>query len=402
MKKDINKLLSRTCGTYMFILILILVIKIIGLDYFGLDLSNPFILKLTSILKSNRILNNIFFMIPLTFNQYVILSLSLNDNSKKLKVYNLILIPIYYIVQCIKLPLFGNLSASFEILYFFITIIIYNKTINKQILIKFVKVICCILIFQTISTFARFNYTVTYVNDTVANALLNLDYIIMLIIMYKLNFMKGDEDKCGFQEVQYLFLHQQHLSKKQSRKYQIKSLNSKEKFEFILCWIFYLLWNLFTVFIILLFAKFNGTLIECILILSSFLINKTVFGKPFHMKRAIDCFIVSNLSYYILNRITTPLGISIFVPVFLGIFLSYITSKLVKDNKQTLKRGMTEAEINYLLNKIDVDPIDYKICKLFYVDRLSDVKIAMMLNYSEISIKKRKQKINNKLKELII
>jgi hypothetical protein len=214
--------------------------------------------------------------------------------------------------------------------------------------------------------------------------------------------MKGEGEICGYQVAQYSFSHQLTSLTKQLKKFQIKSLSNKEKFEFIATWIIYLLWNIFTLYVILLVAKLNDTVVECIIILSAFWINKRVFGKAFHMKNAINCFILSNISYYCLNRITSKVGISILVPIILGISLSYFTSKLVKENKVKLKRGMTEEQIKELLTKINADPIDYKICDLYYTKGYSDLKTAYTLGYSEINIKKRKQKINKALKELII
>ena len=40
MKKDLDKILSSTLKTYFIILIGIVVVKLFGFDYFGLDTSN--------------------------------------------------------------------------------------------------------------------------------------------------------------------------------------------------------------------------------------------------------------------------------------------------------------------------------------------------------------------------
>lgn len=397
-----NKLFSRTIITYVFILSVIFIIKLIGLDYFGLDTSNPLMCSLGTLIDSNLIINNIIYFIPLMLNHYVVLSVVLDDNSKRMIIYNLCFAPLFYVFQATKLQLFGIYSSIIESLYFIILIYIYNKGIDKKIIIKYMKLMLFIFLIQVLSTFTRFNYSIEYVTNSISNVILNFDYIIMLIIIYKLNFMKGEGEICGYQVAQYSFSHQLTSLTKQLRKFQIKSLSNKEKFEFIATWIIYLLWNIFTLYVILLVAKLNDTVVECIIILSAFWINKRVFGKAFHMKNAINCFILSNISYYCLNRITSKVEISILVPIILGISLSYFTSKLVKENKVKLKRGMTEEQVKELLTKINADPIDYKICDLYYTKGYSDLKTAYTLGYSEINIKKRKQKINKALKELII
>lgn len=397
-----NKLFSRTIITYVFILSIIFIIKLIGLDYFGLDTSNPLMCSLGALIDSTLIINNIIYFIPLMLNHYVILSVVLDDNSKRMIIYNLCFAPLFYVFQATKLQIFGIYSSIIESLYFIILIYIYNKGIDKKIIIKYMKLMVFIFLIQVLSTFTRFNYSIEYVTNSISNVILNFDYIIMLIIIYKLNFMKGEGEICGYQVAQYSFSHQLTSLTKQLKKFQIKSLSNKEKFEFIATWIIYLLWNIFTLYVILLVAKLNDTVVECIIILSAFWINKRVFGKAFHMKNAINCFILSNISYYCLNRITSKVGISILVPIILGISLSYFTSKLVKENKVKLKRGMTEEQIKELLTKINADPIDYKICDLYYTKGYSDLKTAYTLGYSEINIKKRKQKINKALQELII
>ena len=85
-------------------------------------------------------------------------------------------------------------------------------------------------------------------------------------------------------------------------------------------------WNMFTILTVIVIAFLNDTLVECIFIVTSFWLSKGKFGKPFHLKSMTHCFIVSNLTYYVLNRITTPLGISIIIPIMLGVGLSYVTS----------------------------------------------------------------------------
>lgn len=153
---------------------------------------------------------------------------------------------------------------------------------------------------------------------------------------------KGGLKLCGMEVLSYL--QKLILSVKQLKKCLKKFLkqNKKEKFESILFFILSLLWNSFTVLVVILIAKLNNTIIECIFILTSFFISKHIFRKAFHLNNAIHCFIVSNLTYYVLNRITMPIGISIFVPVTLGVGLSYFTSKLVKKTYKPLYKGMSE------------------------------------------------------------
>ena len=153
--------------------------------------------------------------------------------------------------------------------------------------------------------------------------------------------------------------------------------------------------------IILFVAKLNHTFVECIFILTSFWLSKRTFGKPFHLSSMAHCFIVSNLTYYGLNRITTPLGISILVPIMLGVGLSYITSKLVKKIYKPLYKGMPKETFEETIIKIvDKDSDKYKICYDYYINKKSALYLANKYNYTEAGIRKILNVVNNKIKEL--
>jgi len=405
MFKDYDKYLSTSLKVYLFVLIIIFILKLIGLDYFGIDIDNPTIIRITNILNNNWVLRDVIYFIPLLFNQYVILSITCNDNSKKIFVYNIMLIPIFYFFEIYKLKLFGEFSFFIEILYFYIVCLIYKRKIKLK---KFIKIVLLILLFQLISIFTRYRYSIEYVTNIIASFILNLDYMIMLIIVYKLNFMKGEIKEC-YQDHQYSSLQKQihlknlhqKLQKKLQNKKQKEEQSRTEKIAYRIYFTLYILWNLFTLICILFIALLNNTIIECIFIVFSFLITKSVFGKPFHLKGMIHCFIISNLSYYVLNRLTTPIGISIVVPILLGVGLSYVTSKFVKKTYKPLYRGMSEELFEETILKVeDKDSMKYKICYDFYIKKKSIISLAMKYNYTESGIRKIKDRVNDKIKRL--
>ena len=161
-----------------------------------------------------------------------------------------------------------------------------------------------------------------------------MSYQQIIWITYKLYFVKGELKSCLKQEVGSYLLKKMNLKtllkKSQENLHNFKKQNKEIKLTIIIYFILSLIWNIFTVIVVLLIAKLNQTFIECIFILTSFWLSKRVFGKAFHLSSMLHCFIISNLTYYLLNRVTTPLGISILVPIMLGVGLSYVTSKLVK------------------------------------------------------------------------
>ena len=113
------------------------------------------------------------------------------------------------------------------------------------------------------------------------------------------------------------------------------------------------------------------------------------------------CFIVSNLTYYFLNRVTTPLGISIIIPILLGVGLSYVTSKFVKKTYKPLYRGMPKDLFEEtILQVTEKDSDKYNICYEFYIDKKSDLSLSYKYNYTVSGIRKIKDRINEKIKRL--
>lgn len=405
MKKDIPLIMERTIYTYVFLLVVCFILKLVGLDYVGIDMSSPFIVSLDKVMN-NFVIFNIVSFILIMFYQYIMTSLILNHKTIKLTLYSLI--PTFIFQFFIKSILMTyNLNVVGEMLYLFILCLVYNK-INKttdSLYKRFIIVILLNILLQFISCTTRYSYSTTCINSPTIDFILNIDYMIMMIMSYKIYFMKGDVTLCTvFQVVVGSFLQRLTSSISSLRKYLTKfsKKDKKVKFEITLFTVLSLIWNIFTIAVVLFVSFLNNTFVECIFILSSFWLNKTIFGKAFHLKNAAQCFIVSNITYYCLDRITTKLDISMLVPIILGILLSYFTSKLVKKNQKKLYRGMSEDELKYWLDKVTNNKLDYKICKLYYVDRYSETKVAAITCYSVENIKKRKRAINDLLKELII
>lgn len=406
MKKDLDKILSSTLKTYFIILIGTFIVKLFGVDYFGLDTRNEIIVWIDNFINRFH-LEMVWYGITLYIYQYVIFSITCVDNSKKMKIYTLCTLPIAIILQIIKsnvnnIPLFSVI----DLLWLFMFSMLYIKIIKRDKIEKYNVSnywIYCILniIFQLISVFIRsININVDNTNF-IMSFVGNIDYIILSIITHILFFNIGG--KSLWDGVVSSFSHLLALLKSFPTKLQNFYLNNKSKsrFEKISDSIYiplFILWNIFTLMVVLFTATLNHTFAECIIILCSFWINKRTFGKAFHMPTAFSCFIVSNLTYYALNRITIPTSISLIISVILGIALCYITSKFVKTKK--LYRGMSLNEYNSnVLDLYDEESVYYQIGKLFYVDRYSEQWIATKLAYSVPSIQKKKYELKKQVQE---
>ena len=409
MKKDLDKLLSSTLKTYFIILIGIFIIKLFGIDYFGLNTRNEIIVWIDDFINRFH-LEMVWYGITLYIYTYIILSISCVDNSRDMKIFILCILPPCLLIQQLKTIV--NIPILFiftDLLWLFMLSIIYIKIIKrdkieKHNVVNYWLYMLINFIFQLISIIIRnipFTYQTGYEYNGIAGIIINFDYIILSIIAYILFFNIGGKSLWAM--VVGLFSHLLTLLKSFPTKLQNFYLNNKAKsrFEKISDSIYiplFILWNIFTLVVVLFIATLNHTFAECIIILCSFWINKRTFGKAFHMPTAFSCFIVSNLTYYALNRITIPASISLIISVILGIALCYITSKFVKTKK--LYRGMSLNEYNSnVLDLYDEESIYYQIGKLFYVDRYSEQWIATKLAYSVPSIQKKKYELKKQIQE---
>ena len=402
MFKDYDKYLSKSLKVYLFVLVCVFIMKIVGLDYFGLDINNQIIVKMSNFCLKFR-LDYLYYFITLNIYIYIMIYCS-TYKEKKLKSFSFIVSVISFISLITIKRYMNNFEIFiFDTILYYVSCIIYGKNF-KSVTKNHIFYLIINVIFQIISLFIR-NITVKdmYIDNFILWTLMNFDYLILTIIYYKLSKTKGENVK--WVEVYGSSLKKIHLKnllkKLQKNLHNFSKKEKVEKLSIIIYIIFSLIWNTLSLVLILFIAKLNDTFIECIFILTSFWLSKRTFGKPFHLSSMTHCFIVSNITYYILNRITTPLGISILIPIMLGVGLSYVTSKLVKKIYKPLYRGMPQETFEEtILKVVDKDSDKYKICYDYYINKKRALYLANKYNYSEAGIRKITNVVNNKIKEL--
>lgn len=402
MKKDVDKLLSQTLSTYYFLLVIVFIMKLLGSKYFELALDDYAINMICDFITKFR-LENVWYCITLYLNVLVVMSITCNDNTKNIKKVSIGVTLFAMVFQLLKntfnIPL---LFVIIDIAYMFVFSIIYLKgKVTKTNIANYFIVVGLMNVFQLISIFVR-NMEITNANNFITYFVMNIDYIIMYIILYKWYFMKGGKSlwvEVAYSGSQKLISLKTSLRKLLNNYQKIKNSSKQEKITYAIYYPLYLLWNLFTMLVICLIAMLNDMFIEAIFITVAFWINKRIFGKAFHFKSVFICFLVSTLIYYCLTRVTFQVGISFIIPIFLGVLLSYVTAHLVKKHTK-LYKGMSEEELRDVITQVTDDELVIKICKEFYCDRYSDVKIANINHYSVPSIRLKRQMVNKKLKDL--
>lgn len=406
MKKDLDKLFSKSIQTYYFLLLIVVIIKLLGGNYFAIVYTNRTVNIINDFITTWK-LENIWYAITLYVNVYITLSISCNDNSKRMKKFSIIALIIAIILQFLKANI--NLPVLFvciDMLYLFVLSLIYLKIfskIKKTNIKNYWTYMLILNIVQLTSVFIRNVPIEKEINFTIG-MILNLDYLICLIIVYKLYFYKGGMDlwdmvvSYGLQKLTSLKNSLKRLQTKSQKK--TTKINSKEETITKLIYIpLYTLWNLFTMLIIVLIAFLNDAFIEAIFITVAFWVNKFAFGKPFHFKSVAICFAFSSITYYVLTRVTFSTETSFLIPIFLGVALSYVTSHFIKKNTN-LYKGIPESELIDIVKQVEDNALTIKILKEYYCDRLDDRVIARNNNYSVDSIRKIRQRVNKKLKSL--
>lgn len=396
MFKDYYKYLTTSLKVYLFVLVVIFILKLVGLDYFGLDINNSNFTNIFMLLAKYKI-DYILQYLCLYLNFYLIKSIMLKNCKFN---FDVILIPSIIIVGThilLKYNL-GQLYSIFNIFVMFVYFVIKKVKIKRITMIFLINTLI-----QFISSIVR-NYDIQNYK-TLFNLIMNIDYYIMLIIWYKLEKQGGVNVWENFQEVYsylQLKLNLKNLLKNLQKKlHNFKEKTKQEKIAIYIYLLFSLIWNTLSVVVVLLVAKLNKTFIECMFILTSFWLSKRSFGKAFHLPSMAQCFAVSNLTYYILNRITTPLGVSILVPIMLGVGLSYFTSKLVRKLYKPLYRGMPKEIFEETITKVtDKNSMKYKICYDYYILKKSAISLSLKYNYSEPGIRKIINRINKQIKGL--
>ena len=194
MFKDYNRYLSVSLKVYIFVLAIIVILKLIGFDYFGIDLNNQTFLQINDVLIRYR-LNYVWFFINLYVQFYLFLGLVTNER----KHYGLTLIATSLNVAS-QLIIFNILKAPSLIYYPINFAIMFGVPliINKKIkFIKIIKVILLMTFYQMLSILIR-NINIQYSEwNFLIDTILNIDQLLLLIITYNINFMRGGNEECG-------------------------------------------------------------------------------------------------------------------------------------------------------------------------------------------------------------
>lgn len=173
------------------------------------------------------------------------------------------------------------------------------------------------------------------------------------------------------------------------QKKNLKNLKSKtnSKFEEIIVQIvyviFFILYNLFEVYLIYLIGKYSHKVVELVLIVLCFFINKALYGKPLHFSDNLKCIGLSLVVFYVATQCSLTLKVSLFVNVIIGVLCgaitSYIATYLYKENQKAKRRNLVKELVELQLDNEKIQDI----CKKNGLDEIIGFIVDFRLNHNE-------------------
>lgn len=430
MKQNDKEILAKMLLKVTFIMLCISVfLKLLGMDLLVIDPNDTLLSKICDITFDYHI-NKVLCVIFVFLQTYIFLKISCVNEKNFIYFFislffTFLLISIQFILYNVNLNQFSENLISF--LYFtcsFLFLILAPIFIDLKHYIKFkkkknlnifkiilkkikipMKLILLMIFYQILVLFLR---DITYINAhyDFYNLLLNFDYIILLIATYyiylvrkeNLNFLNHNAfilpkflNSIPSKEDIKLF-----IDKISDNINKFKNCSKTDKVVFVVYIFLFACSELFNLSLIIFIAYLNDAIVECFFIITSFMISRQVFGA-LHLDSAIKCWFVSNISFFILNKLTVSVGVSLVIPIFFGLLLSYITSRFIKETNIELYRGMEEEDLLKICKNKKLTKLEMNILIDFYCNRESIVKLTRKYHYSKTMIHEYKSKALKKI-----
>lgn len=405
-------------------------IKLLGFNIFNANHSNQILSFISKFIYKYQLLHIVNFLL-LIIQTYIFLKIACKNSNKKVYyIATVVLSLICIITQTQYISKYFTNSQLGDIFYFifsFLMLIIpsiiidikikYKQKKNRLLLFRIIVEIwnrikrpiilfTILAVYQALVMFLR-NITVHIDrHDYVYNFLLNFDYIILLIATYYV-FIKKENNLELKSESSFSLINLFH-NRPSIEEFKLMVKGFKEKLEefktkdkedrlvFILYVSFFIITEFVNLGLIIFIANLNNYLTECIFIIIAFLVSRKVFGA-FHFKSAITCFVVSNIAFFILNKITLNTDVSFVVPISLGLALSLGTSLLIKRTSKSLYRGMSKSELDAICKGKKLTDMELKILEDFYCNKMSMIQITIKYSYSDSTIYRFKTSAIKKL-----
>ena len=411
------------------------IIKLFGFNLFEADYSNKLFLFLSNTIDKyggeEHYIRGILNYFLLVVQAFIILRLSCKNKNRRIYYISALSITLVGLFSQIFIyerlwesnpQLVSNIRFVLEFLLLIIIAIVIDirikdkRKIKKSLPIKIiliwwkrikrpVLVLLILSAYQLLVMFLR-NITVIDRYESLYNFLLNFDYMILLIATYYI-FIKRENNlkvKASFDFALTKLLNQK-LSfdeigssiKGIKEKYaEFKKKDLEYKITAIVYTFLFVVQEIITLGILIFVATLNHYLIECLFIFIAFLISKRIFGA-FHFKSFILCFFISNVTFFILSKLTVDINSTFVIPIIFGIGLSYTASRFIKKTNTTLYRGISKEDLSSICKNKNLSTFETNLLTDIYCHNYSTVKIGLKYDYTDRHIRNLKNKALEKL-----
>lgn len=181
-----NKILyERSLRTCIIMLVVCIVFKLFGVEWFDLNTSVPILQKLDKIIMNNYILSFLYSLIFLSINNFFILGVATKTKPTDMVIWSLKFIPLNILLIFSKYYI-NNPLIDF-VLLLLMSYIIDNKSIKRIICYNLLNIV-----YQLVSIFIK-NVGMIELTGVVTTTLLMIDYYIMLAITYLFQLLGGKD-----------------------------------------------------------------------------------------------------------------------------------------------------------------------------------------------------------------
>lgn len=331
---------------------------------------------------SNNIVNRIFGFVILFLGYYPIFKFSCpNAKLGHILIITLIFDVIKFIMYYTKTIQYLNVIV--DTLGILLAVKLLKGSLKKGI----VMVAIVVIVQALISAIRNYWLDSILTNHTSLYLILNID---LFIVLYSI--MKGDELPCGNQsyygdsQTSYTQLEDSSLEslkchttslkallpilrkpKLEEKKLANRNTHQKHKWKLnvydIIYVILYVLWNIFTFYLIYCMAKSQNKVFEVTLFCIAFVINKSIFGMPLHFRGEV-CFVVSMIVFYIVSKSLPFSAFTVLMPLFWGISTALICNmikEIIDDENKIKKQSLRDAIKEKLNNDTSRENI-YNCC----------------------------------------
>lgn len=362
-------------------------------------------------------------------NLLVIMSIA----KRKLSMKEFLITLLFYISSFILTIVLENSALSLEVIGIINTIrgvaealycIIFGIIISHSIK-HTVKIIVLNILYQILSLVTKQLGVEAVLTSTFVNIVLMIDYYLLLVVTY----LKEKYNVQIFYKSikQWWTLVTLVISNKQSKSKRLQEIQESiceeqiSNVDKILLPIYLIGLGILQFGTVLLIGKLlDGTIINMLYILLSFIISRKIFGESWHADTVLACTSAAALLFTVFDRLSVPLCYSILINGALGTILAFILHKLyvyLNNENKLLELENRIDELNLELSKYkDINPSTltkqemretYKHLTSWEIDLLFDVvnkkgrtmkEIADKYNYSVMQIYRIVDKIKRSLK----